>query len=101
MNKNGIAKLSVDPNWAVTTGTSTINKDPKRVYGLEGDVDNVTKNPQVVEEDLKEDLKGQTWTVTQVETRDATGATNIFYTFSIKNYFLTGKTQNNIKVEGT
>ena len=100
MNKNGIAKLSVDPNWAVTTGTSTINKDPKRVYGLEGDDDDVTKEPKVVEEDLEDSGpdKGQIWTVTEVKTTDVA---NKFYTFSIDNYFLTGKDQSEITAQGT
>ena len=56
--KNGNAKLSVDSSWAVPTGTSTIMIDqstnPQRVYGLEGDDDDVTTNPKVVEEDLKD-----------------------------------------------
>ena len=106
--KNKNAKLSVDSSWAVSTGTNTIMIDqsstPKRVYGL--DDDDVTTNPKVVEEDLKVGDAGQTWTVTRVEKTD--GCCNVLlvdpscclYTFSINNYFLTGR-KNGIKVQGT
>ena len=103
--KNENVKLSVDLSWAVPTETSTTTStttmidqstNPKRVYGLEGDDDDVTTNPKVVEEDLEIGDAGQTWTVTQVETTDAI---NTFYTFSINNHFLTGEKQ--ITVQGT
>ena len=96
--KNENIELSVDSDWAVTTGTSTIRKDKNMVYGLEG-LD-VTKKPKVVEENLKDSGQGQTWTVTQVKTGKTTDAANTFYTFSINNYFLTGKNSGN-RVEGT
>ena len=92
------AKLSVDPSWAVPTGTSTTMIDqstnPKRVYGLDGD--DVKEKPNVVGEELKD--KGQTWTFTQVETKDAA---NTFYTFSIENYFLTAGNEKLLTVQGT
>ena len=71
----------------VQTGTGTIMKDQDTVFGL--DDNDVTKNPNVVEEDLKDGVpdEGQTWTVTEVEQKPT--ETNKFYTFSIKNYFLT------------
>ena len=61
--KNENVKLSVDLSWAVPTETSTTTStttmidqstNPKRVYGLEGDDDDVTEKPKVVEEDLKD-----------------------------------------------
>ena len=100
-NKKNKAQLSVDLNWEVpsgttttTTTTTTIRAKPKRVYGLGHD--DVTNEPKVVEEDLKDDDEGQTWTVTEVETKE----TDTFYTFSIENYFLTagGKV---LTVQGT
>ena len=107
MNKeNENAKLSVDLSWAVPTGTSTTTStttmidqstNPKRVYGLEDD--DVTTEPNVVDEDLIDNDIGQTWTVIEVKTKETT-ETKKFYTFSINNYFLTGYTENNIKVEG-
>ena len=100
VNKDDEAQvLDVDSSnikLVVQNGTGTIMKDQDTVFGL--DDNDVTKNPKVVEEDLNVGDAGQTWTVTQVETTDAI---NTFYTFSINNYFLTGITQNKIKVQGT
>ena len=91
VNKNGKDKFSVDINWNVTTGNSTILKDQSTVnhtvFGLKGDDNDVTTNPKVVEEALNGTDAGQTWFVTEVKT---TEAENTFYTFSIDNYFLTG-----------
>ena len=102
MNKNNKAKLSVDINWDVTTGSGTIIKDqstvPHKVFGLKGDDNDVTTNPKVVEEDLIVSDPGQTWFVTEVKTKDATKK---FYTFSINSYFLTGEKQKKIIVKGT
>ena len=101
VNKNNKAKLSVDINWDVTTGSGTIIKDqstvPHKVFGLKGDDNDVTTNPKVVEEDLIVSDPGQTWTVTEVKTTDAT---KTFYTFSINSYFLTGEKQKKIIVKG-
>ena len=102
VNKNNKTKLSVDINWEVKTGNSTIIKDqstvPHRVFGLKGDDDDVTTNPKVVEEALNGTDAGQTWFVTEVKTKDATKK---FYTFSINSYFLTGEKQKKIIVKGT
>ena len=102
VNKNNKAKLSVDINWDVKIGISTIIKDqstiPHKVFGLKGDDNDVTTNPKVVEEALNGTDAGQTWTVTKVKTTDAT---KTFYTFSINSYFLTGEKQKKIIVKGT
>ena len=102
VNKNGKDKFSVDINWNVTTGNSTILKDQSTVnhtvFGLKGDDNDVTTNPKVVEEALNGTDAGQNWFVTEVKTTDVA---NTFYTFSINNYFLTGENQNEITAQGT
>ena len=102
MNKDETQRLDVDSSkikLVVETGIGTIDStNPGKVFGLEDD--DVTTKPNVVEELKDSNDAGQIWTVTQVETTDAT---NTFYTFSINNYFLTVETQNLKKkfVKGT